>query len=108
MPTQSVPVLTEWQARVLRAASRIPRGQVATYQAIAQGLGRPRAARAVGNALHRNPDLARYPCHRVVQSSGRVGGYVLGTRRKVQKLKAEGVRFVKNLTVAPECLFSLV
>lgn len=76
---------------VYSATRRIPRGKVSTYVLIARAIGRPRAVRAVGNALHQNPCPGPTPCHRVVRSNGELGGYVYGRRRKRQLLESEGV-----------------
>ncbi|MFT3913574.1 MAG: methylated-DNA--[protein]-cysteine S-methyltransferase [Anaeromyxobacteraceae bacterium] len=64
-----------FQERVWRALVDIPWGEVRTYGEIAAALGVPGAARAVGGANHRNPIAILVPCHRVVQTSGRLGGY---------------------------------
>ena len=74
---------------VLKAATKIPYGEVRSYGWLAQHLGNPRAARAVGNALARNPIPIIIPCHRVVRSNGNLGGYALGTALKKQLLKLE-------------------
>jgi O-6-methylguanine DNA methyltransferase len=66
---------TPFQKSVLRAARRIPRGVVWTYGQIAQAIGKPRASRAVGQALGRNPIPIVIPCHRVVAGDGSLGGY---------------------------------
>lgn len=63
-----------FDAAVLRAVARIPRGSTRTYGEIARAIGAPRAARAVGGALGRNPISILIPCHRVVAASG-IGGY---------------------------------
>ena len=76
---------------VYAATRRIPAGRVATYGSIARAIGRPRAARAVGTALGKNPGLVAVPCHRVVRKSGQVGNYALGRRRKIALLRKEGV-----------------
>lgn len=78
---------------VYAATGRIPRGRVASYAAVAHAIGVPRAMRAIGNALHRNPTPASVPCHRVVASSGDLGGFAWGRRRKAALLRAEGVPF---------------
>lgn len=80
---------------VYQFVRQIPKGRVATYGWLAAKLGKPQAARAVGNALHRNPDPATIPCHRVVN---REGGVALsfsgaGWREHKRKLVAEGVEF---------------
>lgn len=84
-------VMTPFQERVLRTACTIPRGEVRTYGWIAAKIGNAKASRAVANALHNNPVALIIPCHRVVPSTGEVGGYARGTELKTQILKAEGV-----------------
>lgn len=74
---------------------QIPSGRVSTYGAIAEAAADKVAARAVGVALHHNPDLIETPCHRVVHANGDVGGYKLGAMEKIKLLKEEGV-IVKN------------
>ncbi len=77
---------------VLRALRRIPPGRVVTYREIGLALGDIIAARAVGYimATNRRPDL--YPCYKVVNSDGRVGGYSLGVETKISLLRREGIR----------------
>ena len=75
---------------VLRATARIPRGEVRTYGELAEIVGRPRAARAVGTAMARNPVPLLIPCHRVVPSSGGVGNYGFGPDLKAKLLASEG------------------
>jgi O-6-methylguanine DNA methyltransferase len=67
--------LTPFQQSVLQAAQRIPAGTVQTYGQVARAIGKPRASRAVGQALGRNPVPIVIPCHRVVASDGGLGGY---------------------------------
>lgn len=69
----------------------IPRGKVTTYKELARALGRPRAYRVVANALAKNPTPIKIPCHRVVRSDGKIGGYRLGDRRKAELLADEGI-----------------
>lgn len=83
--------MTEFQSRVLEMASKIPRGRVATYKELARAIGKPKAWRGVANALAKNPHPIRVPCHRVIKSNGEIGGYILGTERKVELLAAEGI-----------------
>lgn len=83
--------ISKFTDRVLNIVSYIPRGQVMTYKQVAKAAGKPRAYRAVGNILNRNPHPVEVPCHRVVKSNGEVGGYVGGVRKKVVLLKKEGV-----------------
>lgn len=76
---------------VWRACARIPAGEVRTYGWIAEQIGRPRAARAVGQALAANPFAPTIPCHRVVRSDGGLGGYSGpgGRARKARLLQLE-------------------
>lgn len=69
----------------------VPRGKVTTYSEIARAIGRPKAARAVGNALNSNPCWPEVPCHRVVKSTGELGGFARGSAEKKALLKGEGI-----------------
>lgn len=84
---------TPFQRFVLQAAREVPRGQIATYAEIAKKIGKPKAFRAVGQALRRNPIPIVIPCHRVVASDGTLGGYggKMGSQRKITLLRLEGV-----------------
>jgi O-6-methylguanine DNA methyltransferase len=86
--------LTPFQLKVLEATARIPKGETRTYKQIAAQIGRPRACRAVGNALNRNPLPIKIPCHRVVRSDGDIGDYGKGRAAKVRLLKMEGAKIV--------------
>jgi methylated-DNA-[protein]-cysteine S-methyltransferase len=72
----------DFARRVLRRTARIPYGSVASYGDVAAGVGTPRGARAVGNALGSNPIPVVVPCHRVVRTGGAIGGYGGGLSRK--------------------------
>jgi len=84
--------ITKFQKRVYVATKKIPRGRVATYAALARFIGKPKASRAVGNALSVNPFSPQVPCHRVVKSDGEVGGFAFGTERKIALLRKEGIK----------------
>ena len=90
-----VPVDVDWlppfQQQVLGELARVPFGRTATYGGLAAKIGRPRAARAVGGALNRNPVPIVLPCHRVVGASGSLVGYAGGLERKRALLAHEGV-----------------
>ncbi|MGC9048969.1 MAG: MGMT family protein [Patescibacteria group bacterium] len=102
--------LTNFQKRVYNIVKRIPKGKVTTYQEIGKILGNSRLARAVGNALNKNPfpflsnflsksassppQSALVPCHRVIKSNGSLGGYRFGQTKKKKLLLREGVKFV--------------
>ncbi len=85
-------LLTPFQRQVLQRVAALPRGQVATYGQVARWLGKPRAARAVGQALARNPIPLVIPCHRVLASDGSLGGYSggRGLATKLRLLRMEG------------------
>jgi methylated-DNA-[protein]-cysteine S-methyltransferase len=85
-----------FQQRVLLAEHAIPRGYVSTYGRIARHLGVPGGARAVGNALARNPFPIVIPCHRALRSDGDPGGFQGGREMKVRLLEMEGGRFREN------------
>lgn len=89
-------LISKFQNLVYLATAKIPVGRVATYQSIARALKNPRAARAVGNALNKNPYAPKVPCHRVIKSNGEVGGFASGSKKKIALLKKEGVSVNKN------------
>jgi O-6-methylguanine DNA methyltransferase len=76
--------------KVYAVVARIPRGKTMTYQEVARRAGSPRAYRAVGNIMNKNPDTKKVPCHRVVRSDGTPGGYAWGTKKKIALLRSEG------------------
>ena len=81
----SVPIApsgTAFQKEVWRALELVPYGQTRTYSQIAEAIGRPNAARAVGGANNANPVPILIPCHRIVPASGGIGGYAYGTKLK--------------------------
>jgi methylated-DNA-[protein]-cysteine S-methyltransferase len=94
----SFDVPVDWQLhdgfgrKVLGATARIPVGKVLTYGEVAAKAGSPRGSRAAGNALGSNRIPIVVPCHRVVRSGGKIGGYTGGIERKEYLLELEGVR----------------
>lgn len=80
---------TNLQIQVWQALLKIPTGATTTYKAIAADLGRPKASRAVGNAVGANPVSLLIPCHRVIQASGLVNNYGWGSPRKKMILGIE-------------------
>jgi methylated-DNA-[protein]-cysteine S-methyltransferase len=84
--------LTPFEQAALRAAARIPPGEVRSYSWVAQQIGRPRAARAVGQVMARNPLPLLFPCHRVVDASGDLHNYGYGVEMKAKLLRMEGYR----------------
>jgi len=83
--------MSSFQKRVYEVVRKIPKGKVMTYKTVAKLAGFPRAWQAVGNVLSKNRDL-KIPCHRVIRSDGKLGGYNRGVKKKRELLKKEGVR----------------
>lgn len=81
---------------VLCIVRKIPEGNVTTYGEIAKARGGKKFARAVGNALNRNPYIVKIPCHRVVRSDGSIGGYRNGIKEKIRLLEKEGIKIKGN------------
>ncbi len=84
---------TSFQQAVWQQLCAIPFGETRTYREIAMALGKPAAVRAVGAAIAANPILIVVPCHRVIASSGKLGGYSGGLWRKAWLLRHEGALF---------------
>lgn len=80
--------ITEFQRKVYLETLQVPAGQTVSYGEIARRIG-CRSARAVGQALHRNPFAPDVPCHRVVASGGKIGGYAFGIEKKLELLQNE-------------------
>jgi len=84
--------LTEFQQAALRAAYAIPYGETRTYKQLAEAVGRPKAARAIGGAMAKNPIPLMIPCHRVIAVNGSLTGYSgpggLDTKRRLLQLEA--------------------
>lgn len=89
--------MTPFAKKIYQALLTIPLGDVRTYKWLAKKCGRPRAYRAVGQILKHNPYPLIIPCHRVVESSGKLGGYALGKKTKKRLLDLE--RQIKQLMV---------
>ena len=86
---------TAFQLKVWAYLRKIPRGTVLTYSAVAKGIGKPLAVRAVANAIGKNPYAPKIPCHRVIRSDGSLGGYsgLGGIKAKQKLLKKERNKF---------------
>ena len=83
---------TKFQISVWEEIKKIPKGQTKTYKDIAVALKKPKSSRAVANACGKNPLLIEIPCHRVIRSDGKLGGYSGkgGVNQKRKLLKEEG------------------
>ena len=86
---------TDFQILVWKEILKIPFGETRTYKEIAQAIGKPNSSRAVANACGKNPYAPDIPCHRVIRSDGKLGGYsgVGGVKMKEKLLKIENTRF---------------
>ena len=82
--------LLSFREKVFEVVRKIPKGETLTYKQVAEKIGSSLSARAVGNALHSNLD-PKIPCHRVIRSDGKLGGYNRGAERKKGILKKEGI-----------------
>ena len=84
---------TKFQIKVWKYLRSIPKGHVRTYSQVAKAINKPKAVRAVANAIGKNPYAPKIPCHRVIRSDGSLGGYSgkggINTKRKL--LKLEGI-----------------
>ncbi|MGH3004156.1 MAG: methylated-DNA--[protein]-cysteine S-methyltransferase [Gaiellaceae bacterium] len=82
--------VASFNAEVLHELAQVPYGQTTTYGALAARVGRPRAARAIGTVMNRNPIPIVLPCHRVLGANGSLTGYAGGLDRKLELLQLEG------------------
>ena len=99
MIAESYDIITDSPTkRMYEAVKKIPKGHVATYGRIAEMAGEPKMARAVGNALHKNPDPENIPCFRVVNSKGELSGAFAfgGENEQAKRLMEDGVEVVEG------------
>ena len=83
--------LSDFERKVYKAVLGIPKGETRSYKWVAARIRKPGSARAVGNALNKNPYYGIVPCHRVVRSDRSIGGFAKGPSLKRKMLKREGV-----------------
>ena len=86
---------TNFQRTVWKEISKIPFGETRTYKDLATAIGKPNSSRAVANACGKNPYPVIIPCHRVIRTDGKLGGYsgVGGVKKKKELLKLENIKF---------------
>ncbi len=99
-PVPLAPIGAPFQVKVWEALLSVPSGQVTTYSEIARAIGQPKAVRAVGNAVGRNPVGLLIPCHRALRKSGELGGYHWGLPVKRALLAHEAAR--RDAFTAPD------
>ncbi|MBT3407004.1 MGMT family protein [Candidatus Woesearchaeota archaeon] len=81
--------------KVYKLCKKIPKGKVSTYKEIARAMN-SKAYRAVGSALNKNPYSPKVPCHRVINSNGKIGGFASGSKKKIKLLRQEGIVVLNN------------
>ena len=81
--------MSDFSDKVYAIVSKIPKGETRSYEWVAAKMGRPKACRAVGNALNKNPYIGIVPCHRVIKSDGSIGGFAKGIKKKRRLLESE-------------------
>jgi len=84
-----------FQEKIYQVVAKIPKGRVLSYKEVARRGGNAQACRVEGNIMNRH-NIKGLPCHRVIRSDGRVGGYKWGTKKKIKRLQAEGVKISKD------------
>ena len=89
--------MTPFAKKVYAVVLQIPLGEVRTYKWVARKAGMPKAYRAVGQVLKNNPYPLIIPCHRIVESNGRLGGYIFG--KKVKRMLLDLERQIKDLVL---------
>jgi methylated-DNA-[protein]-cysteine S-methyltransferase len=84
---------TPFQLKIWEYLKKIPKGRVKTYSQVAKAIGKPKAVRAVANAIGKNPYPPSIPCHRVIRSDGSLGGYSGrgGIKQKLKLLRSEKI-----------------
>lgn len=95
-----------FETKVLDHLIQIPVGKAMSYGALAEWSGYPRAARAVGRLMAKNPFPLFYPCHRVIRADGQLGNFGGGTPMKHRLLEDEGIIFQHQETISPQSLFN--
>jgi methylated-DNA-[protein]-cysteine S-methyltransferase len=81
---------------VYKKLLQVPKGQITTYGELAKAVGLQNGQRAIGKIMNKNPYPAIVPCHRVVNSNGKIGGYAYGEKVKTNMLTKEGIKIKKG------------
>lgn len=80
------------QQKIFKKLLEVPKGQITTYGELAKAVGLKNGQRAVGKIMNKNPYPVIIPCHRVVMSTGKIGGYAYGEHVKIKMLNDEGIK----------------
>jgi methylated-DNA-[protein]-cysteine S-methyltransferase len=95
----------DFKNKVFSVCKKIPKGKITTYKEIAIDIKNNNSSRAIGNALNKNTNLIKIPCHRVIRSNGEIGGYAKGQKEKIKLLKSEGIEIKNNKINLEKYLF---
>lgn len=91
--------------KVYEKLLKVPKGKVTTYSELAKAVGLKNGQRAIGRMMNKNPFPVIIPCHRVILSSGKVGGYAWGEKIKTNMLSKEGVKIKKGKILDKDKIF---
>jgi len=91
--------------KVYKKLLEVPRGKVTTYSELAKAVGLKNGQRVIGRIMNKNPYPVLIPCHRVILSSGKVGGYAWGQRVKTKMLAKEGVKIKKGKILDSDTIY---
>lgn len=83
--------MTEFQNKCYKVLKQVPKNKITTYKDLAKAIGHPKAYRAVGTAMNKNPFAPKVPCHRVINSNGELGQFAFGQEAKQVLLQKEGL-----------------
>jgi len=90
------------QQKIYKKLLEVPKGQITTYGELAKAVGLKNGQRAVGKIMNKNPYPVIIPCHRVVMSTGKIGGYAYGEHVKIKMLNDEGIKIQNGKIVELE------
>lgn len=93
------------EEKVYKKLLEIPAGKVTTYGELAKAVGMKNGQRAIGNMMNKNPYPVIIPCHRVIKSDGKIGGYAWGEKIKTNMLSKEGIKIKKGKIVDPKIIY---
>jgi methylated-DNA-[protein]-cysteine S-methyltransferase len=91
--------------KVYKKLLKVPKGKVTTYSELAKAVGLKNGQRAIGRIMNKNPFPVIVPCHRVILSSGKIGGYVWGEKIKVNMLSREGIQIKEGKILDKDTIF---
>ncbi|OLB90749.1 MAG: cysteine methyltransferase [Thaumarchaeota archaeon 13_1_40CM_38_12] len=93
------------EQKVYRKLLEVPRGKVTTYSELAKAVGLKNGQRVIGRIMNKNPYPVVIPCHRVILSNKKVGGYAWGEKVKSKMLAKEGIQIKKGKILDPDVIY---